>query len=253
MLKTNPVGFKICSISESERAKFQAILDSPEQAVSIPDRLAALKHWFNGYGGSSSSTDADYSILFPSDDLSTAATSLVRSTDDPCQSTPGYRDVSTASPMRSHCFQIAELPETPVGTFLGSEIKTTAHEVTSPVNVFETAAAADDIEAASPTPTPVAAAAAVDAVMIDEVQGERLSLYAKADQQQLQHEEKSNGHTTSGSLELSILDDVALDIDESEELSWMVVEQISADGPLEQVAVSVNLHLTKHRDNQEPS
>lgn len=48
------------------------------------------------------------------------------------------------------------------------------------------------------------------------------------------------------------MDDVALDIDESEELSWMVVEQISADGPLEQVAVSVNLYLTKHRDNQNP-
>ena len=127
MLKTNPVGFKICSISESERAKFQAILDSPVQAVSFPDRLAALKHWSTGYGGSSSSTDADCSIIFPNECLSTT-TSPIRSTDDPSslsQSFLGQSITTTASPMRNQYelrhIQITKSTEIAVDTTIASE------------------------------------------------------------------------------------------------------------------------------------
>jgi hypothetical protein len=127
----------------------------------------------------------------------------------------------------------------------------------------------DDLEAAS---TP-AAAASIEVVQFhsnsklaseDEVinQGDRLSLDAEADQQlqdgtsDQQLQEKSHG--TSESLihkHSPILDDAMgpNEVDEREELTWIMVEQISVDYPLQPVAVpAVDCHLTSHQD-QHPS
>ena len=264
MLKTDPVGFKICSISESERAKFHAILDSPAQAavvVSFPDRLAALMHW-PACGGSSSSTDADCSILFPSDDLSTT-TSPVRSTDDPSpmqsRSSPSYSNNSsstTTSPMREP-FQVGESAERSVVTVLTGEILTTAHDLISSVTVFETPPAAAAIYSSSSSSSSVyslmeavplhgsSESLSEDVVIDDEVEDERLSSDAEAEQQLMQEESVGTSEQLPSMLfhkKESILDAMGPgEVEGSEQLLWMVCG-------MEQAAVSVDFHPTDHQD-----